>query len=690
MAERILTVALAGNPNVGKSTLFNGITGLKQHTGNWAGKTVGNALGEAKYKDTKFVFADIPGTYSLFAHSPEEEVARDYICFENPDWVVVVCDATCLERNLNLVMQTLEITKNVVVCVNLIDEAERKNIKIDIKRLSNNLGVPVIPVCASKKKGIDKLLKCLCNNGKNEGVKRISYVKPIESAVENINKVIEMENLNTNLNLRWLSVRLLENSGEINEKVYDKTGISILDNLKIKKVVENELTKLKEQDIFAERIPDLTAKAVSDAAHSAANSVVTIDDANYLTTDRKIDRILTGRLTGIPIMALLLGVVFWITIYGANIPSELISEVLFAVEDFLLDCMIKLKIPGIIYEPLIFGVYRVLAWVVSVMLPPMAIFFPLFTILEDLGYLPRIAFNLDKVFEKCRTCGKQALTMCMGFGCNAVGVTGARIIDSGRERLIAILTNCFVPCNGRFPFLAALISMFFVYSQEGGFKSVCGAAMLTVFVMIGILMTFAMSNILSKTLLKGVPSSFTLELPPYRKPKWGQIIIRSVLDRTVFVLGRAVMSAAPAGLLIWVFANVSIDELTLLSHINSFFDPFARLLGMDGVILFAFILGLPANEIVLPIIIMSYMTNGNLTQLPDLSEVRSILIQNGWNNITAVCTMIFSLFHWPCATTLMTIKKETGSMKWTLLSLLLPTMTGMIICFVISCISNII
>ena len=687
MTENLLIVALAGNPNVGKSTLFNAITGLKQHTGNWAGKTVGNALGKAEYKDTKFVFADIPGTYSLFAHSKEEEIARDYILFGNPDKVVVVCDATCLERNLNLVMQTLEITENVVVCVNLMDEAERKNIKIDIKRLSENLGVPVISACASRKKGIDKLLKSLCNNDRNTNVRKITYAKQIESAVSNIEKVIQMENLCENISNRWLAVRLLENPEEINRKLIQMTGVELLDNKKVKNIVEYEIENLERQGFTTDSIKDLTAKAAAETAAEAVRGVVTVKDNRYLLRDRKIDRILTGRTTGIPVMILLLGIVFWITIYGANIPSEMLSKTLFAFEEILYNWFVRAGVPAIVYEPLIFGVYRVVAWVVSVMLPPMAIFFPLFTILEDLGYLPRIAFNLDKAFEKCQACGKQALTMCMGFGCNAVGVTGARIIDSKRERLVAVITNSFVPCNGRFPFLTALISMFFVFNQKSGLKSVSGAVLLTLFITLGVLMTFVISKLLSNTLLKGVPSSFTIELPPYRKPKWGQIIVRSVSDRTVFVLGRAVISAAPAGLLVWILANVNIDGTAILNHISNFLDPLARIFGLDGVILFAFILGLPANEIVLPIILMSYMAGGSLVQLSDLSQIRNILIQNGWTDVTAICTIVFSLFHWPCATTLMTVRKETGSTKWVLLSAILPTLTGLAMCFVISLIS---
>ena len=301
--------------------------------------------------------------------------------------------------------------------------------------------------------------------------------------------------------------------------------------------------------------------------------------------------------------------------------------------------------------------------------------------------MPRIAFNLDKTFKKCNACGKQALTMCMGFGCNAVGVTGARIIDSERERIIAILTNSFVPCNGRFPFLVAIISMFLI-TANSSFSTFFGALILTSFIIIGIYLTFLVSSFLSKTFLKGTTSAFTLELPPYRKPKITQIIVKSVVDRMIFVLGRAVTAAAPAGLIIWFLANITIKDITLLNYISTFLDPFGKLLGLDGVILLAFVLGLPANEIVLPIIIMAYMSKASLVKIEDLSIIKNLFVQNGWTTVTAVCTMVFSLFHWPCATTLMTVKKETKSLKWTFLSLAIPSIVGMTVCFLISTISK--
>ena len=330
-----------------------------------------------------------------------------------------------------------------------------------------------------------------------------------------------------------------------------------------------------------------------------------------------------------------------------------------------------------------------LAWVVSVMLPPMALFFPLFTILEDIGYLPRIAFNVDGIFKKCKTCGKQALTMAMGFGCNAVGVSGCRIIDSPRERLIAILTNSFVPCNGRFPILISIITMFLVGVEGGFWNSLLGVLILMMVIGFGIFMTFVTSSVLSKTLLKGVPSSFTLELPPYRRPQYGKVIVRSIFDRTFFVLGRAITVAIPAGLVIWCLANININGGSLLSILSNVLDPLGKLLGMDGVILLAFILAFPANEIVIPIIIMSYMSTGNLVDISNLSTLREVLVSNGWTWVTAVSVMLFSLMHWPCSTTCLTVKKETSSIKWTILSIVIPTFCGVVICLIFNALVHI-
>lgn len=677
-------VALAGNPNVGKSTVFNNLTGLNQHTGNWPGKTVTNAQGYCTYKSNSYILVDIPGTYSLMAHSAEEEVARDFICFGDPDAVIVVCDSTCLERNLNLVLQTIEITSNLVVCVNLMDEAKRKNITINLNKLSERLGVPVIGTIARKKKSLHRLMQEVDNllNSRNENkTVQIKYTAPIEDALSVLESVIRRKT-QARINSRWLSLKLLDHDDTLIKAVNKYLKINIIEDREIAaKLVEAKKT-LSDGGITGEILRDQIVSCIVKTAETICNGVVRYENIDYDRRDRRIDRILTNRWTGFPIMIGLLLLIFWITITGANYPSQLLSDGLFWVQDRLTDVFRYFGAPDWLHGILVLGVYRVLAWVVSVMLPPMAIFFPLFTLLEDLGYLPRVAFNLDKYFKKCCACGKQALTMCMGFGCNAAGIVGCRIIDSPRERLIAMITNNFVPCNGRFPTLIAILTMFFVGFSAGPFQSVLSAALLTCVIILGVIMTFAVSRFLSKTILKGVPSSFTLELPPYRKPQIGKIIVRSILDRTLFVLARAVVVAAPAGLIIWVMANVSVGGSTLLNHCSDFLDPFAKLLGMDGVILLAFILGLPANEIVVPIIIMSYIASGSIMKLDDLSALKQLFVDNGWTWITAVSTMLFSLMHWPCSTTCIIIKKETRSLKWTAVSFLVPTVVGIAVCFV--------
>ena len=478
------------------------------------------------------------------------------------------------------------------------------------------------------------------------------------------------------MNPRFVGLRLLEENDELISKISDFAGTDLLSDPEITRLTVLARSILLDSGITKEKLSDIIVSCIVLTCEDLICGVVEKKDKNYGDAGHGADRIFTSRALGIPIMLALLCVVFWITISGANIPSQMLSQMFSALENKLLSLAVYLKIPELIYSPLIFGVYHILTWVVSVMLPPMAIFFPLFTLLEDLGYLPRIAFNLDKCFKKCTACRKQALTMCMGFGCNAVGVMGTRIIDSKRERLIAILTNCFVPCNGRFPTLIAMISMFMVW----GGSSLLSTLILTAFVILGILVTFLVSKLLSKTLLKGEPSSFTLELPPYRKPDFVKVIVRSVLDRTLFVLGRAAAVAAPAGLVIWIFANVTVGDVTLLNLIASALDPFARLLGLDGVILLAFILGFPANETVIPIIIMAYLSQGTISDSLSVQEMKELFVENGWTVLTAINVMMFSLFHWPCSTTLLTIKKETGSLKWTFAAFVIPTFVGIILC----------
>lgn len=685
-------IALAGNPNVGKSTVFNALTGLNQHTGNWPGKTVASAQGKYRHKDRSFILVDIPGTYSLMANSVEEEIARDFICFGEADACVVVADATCLERNLNLVLQTLEISPNVVVCVNLMDEARRKKISIDLEGLSRELGVPVIGTSARSGKGLDNLMdavyELVFRNASSlqesaAACLQINYGEAVEEAIAVLEPAVK-KILAGRLNSRWLALRLIEGDISLLEAMKKYLNLDLLNDDNIRDNLAKARQILDETGIETNSLREMIVSCIIKKTEEISKKTIFYLNQHYNSTDRKIDKILTSRIFGIPIMIALLGLIFWITITGANYPSSLLANLLFSLEEKLTLLFTWAGAPDWLHGLLVLGCYRTLAWVVSVMLPPMAIFFPLFTLLEDLGYLPRVAFNLDNYFKKACAHGKQSLTMCMGFGCNAAGIIGCRIIDSPRERLIAILTNNFVPCNGRFPTLIAIISMFFAGIASGPLQSVLSTLILTGVIVLGVIMTLLSSRLLSKTILKGLPSSFTLELPPYRRPQIGKIIVRSIFDRTLFVLGRAVMVAAPAGIIIWIMANINIAGSSLLSHCAGFLDPFARLIGLDGYILMAFILGFPANEIVVPIIIMSYMATGSLLELDSLSQLKELLLDNGWSWLTAICMMLFCLMHWPCSTSCLTIKKESGSWKWTGLAFIIPTLAGIVICFLVA------
>ncbi len=709
------TVALAGNPNVGKSTIFNSLTGMHQHTGNWTGKTVANAIGETIINDKEFTFVDIPGTYSIMSNSEEEEIARDYICFGNPDATVIVVDSTCLERNLNLVYQIMEITDNIIVCVNLLDEAKKKKIKIDLKKLEDLLGVPVVGTIAREKQTLENLKNTIyrvCEGEIRPHTKTVIYEQEIEENLEKIvekldtdllvNEYLEKRNIVTEIGVkknkiskklcRWIAIKLIDGEEKILKSIQENLEID-LEEQGIQQSVIEAKENLETREINSKNFKDKIVADIMKKAEETSKEVCTFKNKNYRERDLKIDKILTSKIFGIPIMILFLGLIFWITIVGANYPSEWLFSVFNWLQDKLIYFANYIHCPTWLSDMLINGVYKTLTWIVAVMLPPMAIFFPLFTILEDLGYLPRIAFNMDGFFKKACCSGKQMITMCMGFGCNACGVTGCRIIDSPRERLIAILTNNFVPCNGRFPFLITIATIFIAGAFAGGngfLASILSTFAVIIVIIFGIFLTLITSKILSKTILKGMPSSMVLELPPYRKPQFGKILVRSIFDRTLFVLGRAISVAAPAGLVIWLMANVGIDGQSLLSIIANFLNPFAKLMGLDGYILTAFILGIPANEIVLPIILMCYLKGGTLVNIEDTIQIGQILIQNGWTMLTAMNVMLFTILHFPCATTLLTIKKETGSWKWTAISFAIPTVYGIVLCMLTNLVYNVI
>ncbi len=678
---------LCGNPNVGKSTVFNALTGLRQHTGNWAGKTVESARGEVHNAGERWTLIDLPGAYSLLNGSPDELAASDFMLLEAYDAAVVVCDATCLSRSLPLAMQAARICPRTILCINLMDEARKQGVHLDLEKLSRLTGLRTIGVCAKSRQGIDELKK-LVKLAMSEGASIPAHEpRPIFPAQCREMVLPLMEALNAKIpeagKTEVLCLRLLcaedTQRGLMLKRIFEDEPVQ-----SVQQLVLQACSTLNEAGWPAERIRKEAASADFALAEewvaqcTGCSSGQSIPNRNHT-----IDRMLCSPFLGIPLMLLLLLLLFYITMAGANIPSEWLSRHLLGFEPVLAQWLTSLGLPLAAVDALAHGMYRSLAWVVSVMLPPMAIFFPLFTLLEDLGYLPRIAFNLDRCFRSCRACGKQALCMCMGLGCNAVGVTGCRIIQSPRERMLAILTNALVPCNGRLPLLLLLVTLMFA-AQGGNCGSLTAAVLLVGMLVICVAVTLLLSAVLSRTLLKGMGSAFVLELPSYRVPAVGQVLLRSVLDRTLFVLGRAAAVAAPAGLVLWVLGNTDLNGLSLLQHAAGWMDPLGRLMGMDGVILLAFLLGLPANEIVLPIMLMVYLQQGTLMEVGETQALAEILRMQGWTWLTALCTALFTLFHWPCSTTILTIRKETGSTSWTVAAVLLPTLAGFMLCTLVA------
>jgi ferrous iron transport protein B len=679
-------VALAGNPNTGKSTVFNRLTGLRQHTGNWPGKTVTRAEGGFTYGRDRFKLVDLPGTYSLLSASHDEEIARDFLLFARPEVTVVVVDPTCLERNLNLVLQILEITDRVVVCVNLMDEAERHGLGIDTERLSADLGVPVMPASARRGTGIDALVGAIHDvaTGRTEvRPHRIAPPPALDHAVHQL--VREIRAARPELaSPRWVAMRLLD------------ADESIVQALGSGPAAVHILELARELRAAVGDFHDGIAAAIYAEASAIAERAVTRRDGDRVPDfDRRVDRIVTSPRWGLPIMVALLAAVMWITVSGANYPSAMLDRLLLqTAHPWLQGLAAGAGWPWWLSGALIDGAYLALAWVVSVMLPPMAIFFPLFTLLEDLGYLPRVAFNLDRMFQRAGAHGKQALTMCMGFGCNAAGVIATRIIDSPRERLIAIVTNNFALCNGRWPTQILLATIFVGAVAPPQFRGVVAAGAVLAVALLGVALTFLVSRALSRTILQGEISTFSLELPPYRPPRILQTLYTSLIDRTIFVLWRAMVFAAPAGLVIWIIANVRLDGATLAGWLTSSLDPLGLLLGLNGVILLAYVVAIPANEIVIPTVLMLTVMSTGLGGVGEGAGVMfdpasetvtsSILRAGGWTLLTAVNLMLFSLMHNPCSTALYTIWKETRSAKWTWIAALLPVAMGLTVCFFVA------
>jgi ferrous iron transport protein B len=734
-------VALAGNPNTGKSTVFNALTGLRQHTGNWPGKTVTRAEGGFLYNGRSYKLVDLPGTYSLLATSADEEVARDFLLFGRPDVTVVVVDACRLERNLNLALQVFEITDRVVICLNLMDEARRQHIDVDIDQLADQLGVPVAPTAARYREGLATLLarvddvatgRIVCNpkrvGGQTGSLKRL---------VDHLSGLV-LEAFPGLPNARWVALRLLDGDERILQAIRTGELGDITSDKFVQEQTPPSVPGMGQMSLVGIDPPALSSHPVTESGKGALPTDSSLPVARVLAAteelrwqagpefhqaliegiyteaariadgtvqrhpepgdgdwDRRLDWLLTSRWTGFPIMIAMLAVVLWLTVAGTNVPSEFLFWLLIEVaHPWLKSGAAWLSLPWWLDGLLIDGIYRATAWVVAVMLPPMAIFFPLFTLLEDFGVLPRVAFNMDRLFRRCGAHGKQALTMCMGFGCNAAGVIATRVIDSPRERLLAIITNNFSLCNGRWP-TQVLIATIFVGALVPGYLSgvVATAAVVSV-ALLGVVVTFAVSWALSKTLLQGEASSFHLELPPYRPPRILQTLYTSLIDRTIFVLWRAVVFAVPAGAVIWLIAHIPAGDRSLAQLLVEQLDPVGLWIGLNGVILLAYVVAIPANEIVIPTVLMLTVAttgvagigsgDGVMFEAESVGQTTDLLLAGGWTLLTGVNLMLFSLLHNPCSTTIYTIWKETRSVKWTFIASALPLLLGMVVCLLVA------
>ena len=701
--------ALAGNPNVGKSTVFNALTGLRQHTGNWPGKTIARAEGAFAHRGSRVKVVDLPGAYSLQAGSADEEAAREFLLFGRPDVTVVVVDATRLERNMNLALQILDVTDRVVVFVNLMDEARRHGVAVDAPKLERELGVPVVAGSARSSTGIDALLDAahgVATGRTRTTPLRLSQQAPgVERAVAALAEEVA-EAFPGLPNGRWVAQRLLNaddavaeavRSGELGQLGGDSGGAPPAAPAESSRTRVLRTAQRLRWDLPADFHDTWMERAYAAAHDVAARVEVRGLRRAGLNVDRALDRLLTNRWLGFPLMLAILAAVFWITIEGANVPSGLLAALLIDTAHPALKGVgdaagLPWWLSGFLFD----GVYLATAWVVAVMLPPMAIFFPIFTLLEDFGYLPRVAFNLDALFRRAGAHGKQALTMCMGFGCNAAGVVSARVIDSPRERLIAILTNNFSLCNGRWPTQILIASIFIGALAPAHLAGLVSAAAVVGIAVLGIGAMFFASWFLSTTVLRGEATSFSLELPPYRPPRVLRTLYTSLIDRTLIVLWRAVVFAVPAGAVIWLASNVTAGGASVAEHAVGWLDPFGLLIGLNGVILLAYVVAIPANEIVIPTVLMlTVLTAGGaaagtgagagvMFELDGVEATGDLLRAGGWTLLTAVNLMLFSLLHNPCSTTIYTIYRETRSARWTTVASLLPVALGLTVCFLVT------
>lgn len=649
-------ILLCGNPNVGKSSIYNLLTNSNEHTGNWTGKTVD--VSSKLVKNTNYNLIDLPGIYSLSSLSEEEIITRDILYFTKYDKIVYVCDACNLEKNLNLLLQISEINKNIILCINMIDELDNKKIKLNIDYLKKVFDIEIIKCSTKEKSGINDLISSL--DKKSFFKFKLTYNDIIEKQISFI-----IDHLDEPYKNRFTAIKILENDTQFIESIETKNNDKI-----INKDIQDYI-----MSINSEEVSDLISSTINNVSNNICNIVQT---KKYEKSISKIDKIFSNKILSIPLMLIIIFSIFLITLVLANYPGELLSKLFIYFEKILYDISCFLNIPKIIYEPLIFGVYRVVSFIISVMFPPLVIFFFLFTYAEENGVLPRIAFNLDKLCSISNCHGKQSLIMCTGFGCNACAVMNSRIIDSKKDKLIAILTNSFIPCNGRFPMIIAIISMFFVSNNN-----ILVAFYLTLFVLFSITISLLTSYVLSKTILKGYSGFFILELPDYKKVKLFKVIKLSFIYKALTILKKAIIISIPAGLIIYILTTININNVSLLVIISNFLNPFAKLIGLDGNILASFILGIPANEIVMPLMIMGYLNDSSISLITDYTALKNILVDNKWTIVTAMSTILFSIMHFPCATTLSTIKSEVG-FKWMVCAFIIPLLTGVIFLLILN------
>lgn len=636
-----------GNPNVGKSSLFNFLTHKNEHTGNWTGKTVKNAYATFSYKDTLWEVVDLPGTYSLIGESKEEKIASSFVCSLDYDLAVVVLDASNLERSIVLLLEVLDVTDRVIVCLNLMDEAKAQKINIDVLKLQQRLNVPIVITKASDGTGCARLCDEMNHFKVNPNIFKVKHEGKIANYLKLTNsyadKPVSYLYQEKNCEKESLQKVLRFYKNYISREELLKSYIHCTDKL-LENIVERKEQTLKKEDIFWNKI----------LSHKISSFVVT---------------------------SIIFLVILWLTIFASNIPSDLMFSFFASGESFLLSFFSFL--PDFIVQPLILGGYRTFYWVISVMLPPLIIFFPLFSYLEDYGLFPRIAFNMDKPFKKCGSCGKQSLTMCMGLGCNAIGVTNTRIMEDKKMRILAILTNNFMPCNGRFPAMITMLSLFFI-RDTSLFGSFLVALGLLLIIVLGIVLTFLWTKILNHFLFKKEEVMFILELPTFRRPSVWKTFSQALKEKAFPVLKRAMLVSFPLGILIYLLASWHLGNSTFLLLLVDKLNNFGHLFGLDGAIILAFILGMPANEIVIPSLLLCYTKSNALVSYTSMESLRHILVNNGWTWLTALCFLIIMLCHYPCTTTLLSIKKESKSWSYTILAFLIPTLTGLFLSFIIN------